>query len=152
MPQQHSPPYPVEHAMTIQERERAQAVWLSDEYAAAGMRSRCVSYSPYTSAVRHPIHSIQPSTTATCNTYVHPDLWTPITILYTVVGYGRFYLQIHKRHHIKWCTFTFLHSVLQAATIIFQQDGTLPHFSRHVMEVLSAAFTVRWIGRDGSIL
>jgi hypothetical protein len=37
-------------------------------------------------------------------------------------------------------------------TIIFQQDGPLPHFSRRVMGVPNAEFRGRWIGRDDTIL
>jgi hypothetical protein len=36
-------------------------------------------------------------------------------------------------------------------TIIFQPCGALPRFRRHVMEVLTATFPGRWIGRGGSI-
>ena len=36
-------------------------------------------------------------------------------------------------------------------TIIFQQDGALPHWGLHVREFLNETFPNRWIGRDGPI-
>jgi hypothetical protein len=39
-----------------------------------------------------------------------------------------------------------------ASRIILQHDGRLPHFTRHAVEVLTAAFPGRWIGRGGSVL
>jgi hypothetical protein len=37
-------------------------------------------------------------------------------------------------------------------SIVFLQDGTLPLFPRHAVEVLRAAFHGRWIGKGGSVL
>ena len=37
-------------------------------------------------------------------------------------------------------------------TIIFQQDGALPHWGLHVRVFLNETFPDRWIGRDGRIL
>ena len=36
-------------------------------------------------------------------------------------------------------------------TIIFQQDGAPPHWSRNVRDYLNETFPNRWIGRDGPI-
>jgi hypothetical protein len=43
-------------------------------------------------------------------------------------------------------------TISQAVTINFQQDGTLLHFSGHVMEIRSAIFHEKWIGSGGSVL
>jgi hypothetical protein len=43
-------------------------------------------------------------------------------------------------------------TISQAATITFQQDGTLLHFLGHINGVCSALFHGRWIGSGGSVL
>jgi hypothetical protein len=63
---------------------------------------------------------------------------------------GGFVFKYAKCHYIESCAFTFLHS--NGVTSGHQQDGTPPHFSRLVMEVLNAAFPGRWIGRSRSVL
>lgn len=55
-----------------------------------------------------------------------------------------------KRHHTECCTFKFLQSnIFMSTHHNFQQGDTLPHFSKHVMEVLSITFPGRWIGWAG---